>query len=336
MPFTGEILNYRSVAVVGTEKNTGKTECFNYIIRRLQHRNIRMAITSVGIDGESCDQVTRTPKPEIEIYKPMMFVTSETHFRQRRFLAEIVDVSGRSTSLGRLVTARALEPGKVLLSGPADTASLSAILDELRSHGIQLTLVDGALSRKSLGSPAVTDAMILATGAAWSGNLPTLVRKTKFLCDLIALPETSPVLKSELAGKENLCSIDNSGQTTDLGISSVFGIGQSGTDLFRHGNTLYVPGAVTDKLLNYLKVQKEPGKIRLIVKDFTRIFASQEVVQQYLQHGGTLEVLLRTRLIAVCINPTAPDGTVLNSDQLSSTLSEKIGLPVWDVRKLAC
>lgn len=92
MPFTGDILNYRSVAVVGTAKNTGKTECLNYIIRQLQSKPVTMAITSVGIDGESCDQVTRTPKPEIDLYSKMLFVTSETHFRQRRFTAEILDV----------------------------------------------------------------------------------------------------------------------------------------------------------------------------------------------------------------------------------------------------
>lgn len=334
MPFTGDILNYRSVAVVGTAKNTGKTECLNYIIHRLHHHNPSMAITSVGVDGETCDQVTRTQKPEITIYEPMMFVTSETHFRQRRFMAEIVDVSGHSTSLGRLVTARALEPGKVLLSGPADTATLTATLDELSARGISLTLVDGALSRKSQGSPAVTGAMILTTGAAWSASLPVLVRKTKFLCDMIALRETTPDLKNLLAGKTTICNVDDQGRVTDLGIGTAFGLETTETDLLRFGNTLFIPGAVTDKLLNNLKVQKEAGRIRLIVRDFTRIFASREIVQQFLQKGGTIEVMLRTHLLAVCINPAAPDGTLLNSEALRESLSEKIGLPVWDVRKL--
>lgn len=334
MPFTGDILNYRSVAVVGTAKNTGKTECLNYIIHRLHRQNHSMAITSVGVDGETCDQVTRTQKPEITIYEPMMFVTSETHFRQRRFMAEIVDVSGHSTSLGRLVTARALEPGKVLLSGPADTATLTATLDELSARGISLTLVDGALSRKSQGSPAVTGAMILTTGAAWSASLPVLVRKTKFLCDMIALRETTPDLKNLLAGKTTICNVDDQGRVTDLGIGTAFGLETTETDLLRFGNTLFIPGAVTDKLLNNLKVQKEAGRIRLIVRDFTRIFASREIVQQFLQKGGTIEVMLRTHLLAVCINPAAPDGTLLNSEALRESLSEKIGLPVWDVRKL--
>lgn len=335
MPFTGDILNYRSVAVVGTAKNTGKTECLNYIIRQLQSKPVTMAITSVGIDGESCDQVTRTPKPEIDLYSKMLFVTSETHFRQRRFAAEILDVSGRSTSLGRLVTARALEPGKVLLSGPPDTGSLTSVLSQLRLHGVDLTLVDGALSRKSLGSPTVTEAMILNTGAAFSANIPTLVRKTKFLCDLIALPRVENPLRDALMLMETLCAVDNQNRITDLGAVSVMGSGQTLPDFLPHGATLFVPGAVTDKLLQYLKVQKEVNQIRLIVRDFTRVFASQETVQSFLNRGGTLEVLLSTRLIALCINPTAPDGTVMNSEALRDALSEKTSLPVWDIKKLA-
>lgn len=334
MPFTGDILNYRSVAVVGTAKNTGKTECLNYIIHRLHHHNPSMAITSVGVDGETCDQVTRTQKPEITIYAPMMFVTSETHFRQRRFTAEIVDVSGHSTALGRLVTARALEQGKVLLSGPADTATLTATLDDLKARGISLTLVDGALSRKSQGSPAVTEAMILTTGAAWSASLPTLVRKTSFLCHLIALPETTPEMKTLLAGKTTVCSVDDQGLLTDLGIGTAFGLEKTDANLLHSGFTLFIPGAVTDKLLSHLKVQQSVDRIRLIVRDFTRVFASREIVQQFLHRGGTIEVMLRTHLLAVCINPAAPDGTLLNSEALRESLSEKIGLPVWDVRKL--
>ncbi|HAQ64348.1 MAG TPA: hypothetical protein DCR43_00585 [Bacteroidales bacterium] len=335
MPFTGDILNYGSLSIVGVEKNTGKTECLNYIIRRLRDKGVSIALTSLGIDGESCDQVTGTRKPEIEIFKPMMFVTSESHFRQRRFLAEILDVSGRSTALGRLVTARALESGKVLLSGPSDTNSLKNLITGLKSRGVELTLVDGALSRKSIGSPAVTDAMILATGAAWSANIPTLVRKTKFICDLIALPSIEPILRDRLLSANSICSINTKGVVTNLQINSLFGIEQKEVDLFGHGFTLFVPGAVTDKLLNHLKVLKDIVRIKLIVRDFTRIFASPEVYAQFVQRGGTIEVLLQTKLLAICINPTAPDGTVLNSERLREALNERINLPIWDVRKLA-
>ena len=35
MPFIEEILKYKSLSIVGMEKNTGKTECLNYILGRI-------------------------------------------------------------------------------------------------------------------------------------------------------------------------------------------------------------------------------------------------------------------------------------------------------------
>ena len=56
MPFVGEILKYRSVSIVGLSKNAGKTECLNYIIRRLPLDYFNVAVTSIGIDGETTDR----------------------------------------------------------------------------------------------------------------------------------------------------------------------------------------------------------------------------------------------------------------------------------------
>ena len=71
MPFVDQILRYKSLSVVGLGKNTGKTECLRYIIRRLYELNKVPAVTSIGIDGEGVDRVTATPKPEILLEKGM-------------------------------------------------------------------------------------------------------------------------------------------------------------------------------------------------------------------------------------------------------------------------
>ena len=113
MPFVGEILKYRSVSIVGLAKNAGKTECLNYIIKRLPLDYFTVAVTSIGIDGETTDQVTGTAKPEITVREGMFFATSEKHFRQKRPLSELYDVGDEDTALGRVVTARALQEGKV-------------------------------------------------------------------------------------------------------------------------------------------------------------------------------------------------------------------------------
>ena len=198
MGFVTNISDFGSLAIVGLEKNTGKTECLNYILGQLGGQADRFALTSVGIDGESRDQVCQTAKPEIEIPEGMIFVTSEKHYREKRLAAEVLDVSLERTALGRLITARAKMSGKLLLSGPSDTAGLKALIDRLKSRGVGTTIVDGALSRLSLASPAVTEAMILATGAAVAGNIPELVRKTKYVYELIGIEEVEEALRTRL------------------------------------------------------------------------------------------------------------------------------------------
>ena len=149
MPFIDNILNYKTLSIVGLEKNTGKTECMNYVIKQLKNRNIKFAITSIGIDGESTDLVTNTQKPEIELFENTIFVTSEMHYKQRKILSEVMDVGSERTSLGRLVTARTLSRGKVILSGPSNTSLLKQYLQKRESFGVGLFIVDGALSRLS-------------------------------------------------------------------------------------------------------------------------------------------------------------------------------------------
>lgn len=107
-----KLLYYKSISIIGTEKNTGKTECLNFVLQKLQNFNKTIAVTSIGVDGENVDIVTRTHKPEIELFPDNIFITSETHFRQKKIDAEILNISERQTSLGRLITARARSRGK--------------------------------------------------------------------------------------------------------------------------------------------------------------------------------------------------------------------------------
>ena len=67
MGFVTNISDFGSLAIVGLEKNTGKTEGLNYILGQLGGRADREEATSRGTDGASRDQVCQTAKPEIEI-----------------------------------------------------------------------------------------------------------------------------------------------------------------------------------------------------------------------------------------------------------------------------
>ena len=321
--------------MVGLAKNTGKTECLNYILRHVKDAGRRVALTSIGIDGESLDQVSQTPKPEIKVYEDMVFVTSEKHYREKRLIAEVMDISTEQTSLGRLVTARAVSPGKVLLSGPAKAESARRLIEGMRRHSVDTTIVDGALSRLSIGSPTVTDAMILATGAALSCNIPQLTRMTKYVYDRIRLPQVAPDLAERLAPIESgVWAVDKDGEVRDLDIPSIFMAAGHKERLFQYGNTLYVAGVVSDNFMRFLRQQKNAAELTLVIRDFTKMFATMEAYYAYLKKGGRVKVLHSSKLLAVCVNPLAPNGYRLDSDELREAIQTSLGVPAYDVRKM--
>ena len=311
MPFVGEILRHRSVSIVGLAKNAGKTECLNYILKRLPLDYFNVAVTSIGIDGETTDQVTGTAKPEITVREGMFFATSEKHFRQKRPLSELYAVSDEDTALGRVVTAKALQDGKVLLSGPSSASALKRWMNAMGAFDIDLILIDGALSRLSAASPAVSEAMVLSTGAAYSANIRELVGKTAYVVELIGLPLYV-------------------GPEPQLRVSSFSPLDAA---MLKGHPAVEVEGALTDRLLTAAKNAMVEDPLELVVGDFTRIFCSQDLYRAFLRRGGRISVRMKSQLLAVCVNPVAPNGIVLDSDILCHELSSKIGLPVYDIVK---
>ena len=333
LPFIEEILKCDSLSIVGLEKNTGKTECLKYVLDNLPVESKRIAVTSIGIDGETVDQVTRTQKPEISLRQGMYFGTSEMHYRQRRLVSELIDVSDETTSLGRVVTAKALTGGKILLSGPSSSNSLRRWMRDMRRHDIDLVIIDGALSRLSSASPAVSQSLILATGAAYSANLTTLVSKTAHVVDLVNLELTSERnINTLMPLEKGVWFIDKSGELKELdAVSSL------SRDIHFEGmddcETLYVAGALVDGFLEKVRKNKSLRQVELVVRDFTKIFVAPQQFRLFIKAGGRISVLQRSKLIAVTVNPTSPSGYVLDSDTLCDRLSEAIGLPVYDLLK---
>lgn len=329
-----DVAESRSVAIVGLAKNSGKTECLNYILRHLARHGHATALTSIGVDGETTDAVTRTPKPEITIYDNMLFATSELHYRQRRLTSEILDVSPWRTSLGRLITARAVLGGKALISGPADTSAMRTLIAQLHGYGARTVLVDGALSRLSPASPAVAEAMVLATGAAVASTVKEVERHTRFIYSLIQLPQTVPTLAEQLEPlTAGVWGVDSDGVAHDLAIPSAFAMEKNLERLFSYGTTLYCSGAVSDRMLQFLSAQPQIKRTTLIMRDFTRLFATPATLADYRRRGGALKVLRSTRLLAVCVNPVSPRGYRLDSDMLCDVLAQSLSVPVYDLMK---
>lgn len=340
MPFIAELIKYKSCSIVGLEKNTGKTECFNYVMQRLPLDKIRVAVSSIGIDGETTDQVTKTAKPEIFLREGVYFGTSEKHYLTKLLTSELLEISDENTSLGNIVIGKTLTPGKILLSGPSSTNGLRRWMNEMQKYDIDLTIIDGALSRLSLASPAVSESMILATGAAYSANINTLVQKTAFVVQMINLELTSQENYDTFIDINNgVWAIDADNdfdiekRLVDLKVASSLSININ-TDGLKKCKTLYVSGALTDNFVNHIRQNKIFNETEIVVRDFTKIFLTPMTYNTFVNGKRKITVLQKSKLIAVCVNPTSPNGIVLDSEKLCKTLSEAINLPVYDLKKV--
>ncbi len=332
MPFIEELIKYKSCSIVGLEKNTGKTECFNYVLQRLPLDTKRVAVSSIGIDGETTDQVTKTAKPEIFLREGVYFGTSEKHYLMKRLSSELLEISNENTSLGNIVIGKALTPGKILLSGPSSSSGLRRWMEEMKKYNIDLTIIDGALSRMSLASPTVSESMILATGAAYSANINTLVQKTAFVVQMINLDITSQENYDAFNNiTTGVWAIDEDDVLHDLKVASSLSININ-TDGLKECKTLFVSGALTDNFINHIRQNKIFSETEIVVRDFTKIFLTPMTYNSFVNTRRKISVLQKSKLIAVCVNPTSPNGIVLDSEKLCNTLSEAIKLPVYDLR----
>ena len=333
MALIDDILQYGTVAIAGLEKNTGKTECINYLIRQLSCRPIKAAITSIGMDGEETDQVTGTEKPTIELPAGFVFATSEKHFKERKLNAEILDVSPWRTATGRIVTARVVHSGQIILSGPVQTARMKELVGQFKAtHGCDMVLIDGALSRTSQAAPQIADGMILCTGAALSAYMRQVVKQTAHICSLIALEAAT---QAAITATGNLgrgvWAINSLYEPTLLtpGNQDVAEVDFSKQE----GACFYVAGALTDRLVKHI-LQTVHHPIELIVHDFTKIFTSNEILQLFISKENKLKVLKKNHLIGVCINPWSPQGYHFDATQFEKAMAKAIEAPVYNIRNL--
>lgn len=331
------IKNYKSLCIMGMCKNAGKTEVFNYLLRKISHKDMVLGITSIGRDGEELDAVTLTKKPRIFIRKNTIVATSRQSLFLCDFTKEILHSTGINTPMGEIIIVKALSAGYVDLAGPSTLFELSLILNKLYELGASKIMVDGALSRKSFSSPYITEACILATGAALNSSMEKVIDDTVFtvrLFSLKAIKESQLIKIAENYGENNVVVVVN--KHYESKVIKVVSSLHCSKEVLEHvdSNTRYilVNGAVTHKLLQDLLSLRELLKnITLLVKDSTKLIISEEAYNKFTFLGGTIKVLKENSLIAVTINPTSPQGYDFPANTFKEKLQEKLTIPVINI-----
>lgn len=139
-------LRNRTVFIVGSKKNAGKTTFLNYAMSALRGSS-RLGVMSVGVDGEPADLIFGSPKPQVRAEPGDILLCSESALARSDLHCEILAVYPFRTAIGRPVLARALRPGRTEISGPENNSQLNGILADMRRHGAGTVFIDGAVDR---------------------------------------------------------------------------------------------------------------------------------------------------------------------------------------------
>lgn len=322
------IAGYETVAVTGMSKNAGKTTVLGHLIREAAASGKRLGLTSIGRDGEPLDLVTGTKKPGIYIPEGSLFATAAGLLPLCDVTREITLATGVDTPLGEVVLARALSDGFVQLAGPSIVEQLVALCGDFRRENTGQILIDGALGRKSFCSRRLADAVVLCTGASLAPSPEAVAAQTAFQCEILSLPEYQGAVPENLEDHRFWMVGEQCEPLPDD-----VPLADAARRLLEGGRAAALcPGALTDRLVDGLiRAGGSFAGLALAARDSSKVLLSQEAHERLRRKGVELQVLEKTYLAAVAVNPFSAYGTGFDRAVFHRLLAEKIDVPVYDV-----
>lgn len=317
------------VTVIGLCKNAGKTTAMRRLMAELGEE--RLALTSVGRDGERTDLVTGTEKPDLYLKQGDLFATARGMITLCDATLEVVDLTDVMTPLGPVAIFRTLSDGYVQLAGPSAAGQLRPLTARFMELGAQRVLIDGAAGRKSLAGAGVEGVALLCTGASLDRDMDLVVAETAHTCWLFArkVPEQAG-LRAALEGVEDrfaLFELDGSPLELPLDENG----SPKWNKLPRRPLAVWAAGGVTDPLLKTLARRGAPTT--LVTEDATHVLAGRSALDLFLRSGGQLTVRRELTIAAVAANPWSAYGWHFEPDKFISALRQAIDLPVVNVKE---
>jgi hypothetical protein len=339
------------LALVGLAKNTGKTVTLAALLSELEHEGRRIGVTSVGRDGEERDVIdVRIEKPRVRLAADSLVATTDGLLSVSGIAHNVLENTGVRTPLGPVLIARLREPGTIEVAGPSAAAEVREVSDAMLGHGAEQVLIDGAIDRRAASSPAVTDGLVMATGAVLSAELEEVVAQTRDAVELVRLPELEdPRLRALAERTREPVGAEGDGQPASLFVSAEYEPTELAPRLALSGDPeqiaaalatspgarwLIVHGAVPESFLGALlrARRKDSQELALVVADSTHVFLSERGPAWYRGQGLEIYALEPIALEAITVNPVAPQAHSFDSVRLRELLAQALGdVPIFDV-----
>jgi hypothetical protein len=330
----------RRVAVVGLAKNTGKTETLAALLRELEQAGRVVGVTSVGRDGEPRDVIDpHIEKPRVRLWTGSLLASTDALLRASGTRYEQLQDTGVRTPLGRVLLARLLAAGAIEIAGPSGALEVRAVADAMLACGAELVLVDGAIDRRAASSPAVCDALVIATGAILAEQIEDVVEQTRDAVELVRCPELAdPSIRALAAARLTNLLIDREGPHV-VELHPRFALTSTREDVARllrenpEASHLVLRGALCEPFLQTLLLAARGRELTLVVADSTKVFLTNRGLSWYSRQGVSIRVLDSIRLSAITVNPVAPRSHSFESARLRELIEAAVpDVPVLDVR----
>jgi hypothetical protein len=334
---------YKTISIVGTSKNAGKTVTMNHIIAEADEGGITLGLVSTGRDGERRDVLTNTEKPPVYASKGSIITTVENSLgntvEDERAGIEILEVTGYHTPMGKVILGKVVEAGYVEISGPRSSATIRRTCHMMQELGAELVLVDGSLDRRASAAPALSEGTIIAAGAALSRSMEAVIQKTKHLVSLYSIPRADDAIldiaAQAVVNKETLI-VDEEGCCMKAGTQTSLNSGAAiAEQLTEQTKYVILSGSATFDTLRDIVLSKR-SKVQIIIKDATRIFLNENELFMLRKMGMQLKAIETMNIIAVTVNPYSPEGYYFEPEEFLNKMkeaiqSENINIPVLDV-----
>jgi hypothetical protein len=180
----------RTIFVVGTGRNAGKTTALRAIYEAAWRAGVRTALASIGRDSEGSTTADAAPKPRLWLQPKTVFATAR-EVLPRSPACRILKVSSIRTPAGSLLYARTAIAGFYDLVGPPSASGLREVVEELASRS-DLVVVDGAVDRIAAVAGS-QGAIVVAGGAAGAQTQEEAVDEIAGMVARLSVPQFNTI-----------------------------------------------------------------------------------------------------------------------------------------------
>lgn len=337
------------IGFAGTAKNTGKTKTASRVLAALRDRGYRVAVTSIGYDGENIDNVTGLPKPLYDLKAGDIIATASQCLKSNKpSNVKLLEETGISTILGEIQVVEILKNDTYVLAGPNRRADLEGVLQIVAAHQANFTLIDGALNR--IVPMICADGLVLSTGAAFDEDIHSTALHAGGISYLFSRNETR-----NCGQQKNIQLVSENGRSLSFPGSSLITLDslEKITSHFHKGiKQLIIPGACYPEMLLMLLEEIALNNLpkELILGNPLFLIASgnpivwKQVLSRFESKGVKISYCETLPILFLTVNPFYPryipssnayEEAYVDAERLEKEISAKVsGFPVVNIENV--